>query len=108
MLEKAKKFFRRKPKEKSKLDEVIDDRIALLDYSLVDYDADEDAQQIRSLKELVEVKSELEPKKQKVDKLKVAGVAAPFLLGIITLVWEERHVITSKVWNGVSPKFPKM
>lgn len=98
------KLFK-KHKEKTVLQESIDDRITLLAYSLDDPDEDKDA--IENLSKLVEVQDKLEPKRPKINPNTVISLAATVGLGIVTLKHEEIHVITSKFWNTVTNMLPK-
>lgn len=94
-----------KHKEKTMLQQSIDDRIELLSYSLEEPDKDEKA--IENLERLTKVKAELEPKRPKINPNTVISLAATVGLGIITIKHEQFNVITSKFWNSVTNMLPK-
>lgn len=92
--------FKRK-KEKSELDKAIDERIENLDAGS---DPDKDKKSIENVKELVDIKTELEGRKERISPNTVlAGIFSLVSIGGI-VVYENRHVFTTAAKSFI----PKM
>lgn len=90
-------------KEKSELEKAIDTRIANL--SMTSGDPDEDEKAVKNLKELTDVKVELEGAKHTVNPNTVI-TAGGSILGILCIIFHERlNVITTKALNFVPKVF---
>lgn len=88
-----------KKKEKSELDKQIEKRIEGLEDSYGKTDLDND--RINNVKELVEIKTQLEGRKEKISPNTV--LAGVFSLGSIVsiIVYENRHVFTTAAKNFI-------
>lgn len=91
--------FKRKEQEKSELDKQIDKRIEGLDESYGKTDLDSD--RIDNVKELVDIKTQLEGRKEKISPNTV--VAGLFSIGSVVaiMVYENRHVFSSAAKNFI-------
>lgn len=91
--------FKLKKKEKSELDKQIEKRIEGLEDSFGKTDLDSD--RIDNVKELVEIKTQLEGRKEKISPNTV--VAGVFSIGSVVaiMVYENRHVFASAAKNFI-------
>lgn len=86
-------------KEKSKLDEQIEKRIEGLEDSLDETEAD--AAKIKNVEDLVNIKTQLEGRKEKISPNTV--LAGVFSLGSVVaiMIYENRHVFTTAAKNFI-------
>jgi hypothetical protein len=85
-------MFAMRPKEKSKLDEVIN--LMLLEYETFHSDSEEGAKVLDQIEILYKIKASMKPDRISMDTLAIVGGN---ILGILIIVGFERaHVVTSK------------
>lgn len=96
MLDKL-KFWKRK-KEESEIDKQIKERLEKLDWM---DDADVDKARIDNVKELVDIKTQIEGKREKINPNTIIGavVSLGSVFGI--MIYENRHVFTSAARNFI-------
>lgn len=90
MLDKI-KFWKRK-KEESKIDEQIRERLEHLDWM---DEAEDDKARIDNVKELVDIKTQLEGKKEKISPNTVVAAVVSLASVFGIMVYENRHVFTT-------------
>ena len=91
--------FKLKKQEKSELDEQIEKRIEGLNDSLDK--ADEDKERIDNVRELVDIKTLLEGRKEKISPNTVIAAVASVGSVVAIMIYENRHVFTSAAKNFI-------
>ena len=91
-----------KEKEKTKLDKAIEDRVDLLDSVIAD--PDEDRKIIDNLKDLADIKVQVEGTKHTINPNTIIGAVGSLAGVILILNYERLGVVTSKALNFI-PKF---
>ena len=91
--------FKLKKQEKSELDKQIEKRIEDLNGSFGKTDLDSD--RIDNVKELVDIKTQLEGRKEKINPNTVLAAAASVGSVVAIMIYENRHVFTSAAKNFI-------
>ena len=91
--------FKLKKQEKSELDKQIEKRIEGLNDSLGKTELDSD--RIDNVKELVEIKTQLEGRKEKISPNTVVAAVASVGSVVAIMIYENRHVFTSAAKNFI-------